>query len=261
MIAWYLDRWAPGWLCGCVLALCPARALCQAAADAPFGGTLAVTSNYIYRGVSESDGQGALQADLHGSTAGGTFAGIWATTRDRDLEPGTWGETQLYLGQRLNLSTSWTATLGARADYFVGGTPRRSDDYQELSFTLTWLDQLSFSLTAIPAAVRYSTYEQRYHPYRSPAFVADASGQWLLLGGWLGGGLYATAGAGYYYSSRPDDHPAPAVDYLYGNAGLAFEWRRWRIDAGYFVAQSSAALVFPYPVANRRFAGTLSWQF
>ena len=45
-----------------------------------------------------------------------------------------------------------------------------------------------------------------------------------------------------------------------GEAGLALERRRWRLDLGYFAAQSRAGELFPYPVA-RRFAGTLSWQF
>ncbi|MGH8267505.1 MAG: TorF family putative porin, partial [Steroidobacteraceae bacterium] len=201
------------WLCACTLALLwPARAFCQV--DEPsVGGTLALTSEYIYRGVSESDGRGALQADLHVSTAGGTFAGIWASTRDRDLEPRTPGEVQVYLGQRFSLSSAWTATLTGRADYFVGATAERSNDYQELSGALTWLDCCAFSLTAIPNALRYSAYYAGYHVYRSPAVVADGAGQWLLAEGLLGGGLYATAGAGYYHSGRPDSEPPAAIDY------------------------------------------------
>ncbi|MGH7749263.1 MAG: hypothetical protein ACREQ5_31530, partial [Candidatus Dormibacteria bacterium] len=156
---------------------------------------------------------------------------------------------------------AWTATLTGRADYFVGATAERSNDYQELSGALTWLDCCAFSLTAIPNALRYSAYYAGYHVYRSPAVVADGAGQWLLAEGLLGGGLYATAGAGYYHSGRPDSEPPAAIDYLYGNAGLAFQRRGWRIDAGYFVAQTRAAQVFPYPVANRRFAATVSWEF
>jgi uncharacterized protein (TIGR02001 family) len=254
-------------LCACALGLVwPQVGRCQSG-PASFGGTLAATTDYIYRGVSQSGDEGALQADLHGNTAGGTFAGVWATTRDRDLRPHTPGEVQLYLGQRLDLGADWSATLSGRADYFVGGSPRHSDDYQELSAALTWLDRYTFSVGYIPSAVRYTAYlapeeppEYYYHVSRSAAVVGDASGQWLLRSEFVGGSLYATAAAGYYYAGSSEEVDAPALGYLYGNAGLALERRRWRLDLGYFAAQSRAAQLFPYPVANR-LACTLSWQF
>jgi hypothetical protein len=259
----------PAWGYACVVALLwPHAASCQSE-PLPIGGSLAATSDYIYRGVSQSDGHGALQADLHASTPGGLYGGVWASTRDNHLEPGTDGEMQLYLGQRFNLGGAWSATVSGRADYFVGGAARHSDDYQEISAAVTWLDRYTLSFTAIPNAVRYSsvTYQyggyshEYYEVYRSPACVADAAGQWLLREGLFGGGaLYLTAAAGYYYARRPDHHPPPAVDYVYGNAGFALEWRSWRIDIGYFTAQSQAAELFPYPIA-KRLAGTVSWQF
>jgi hypothetical protein len=43
--------------------------------------------------------------------------------------------------------------------------------------------------------------------------------------------------------------------------GLAYEWHNWRIDVGYFLTQDRAQRLFPYPTANDRFAGTLSWRF
>jgi len=260
---------APAWGLACAVALAWPHTARGQSEPGPIGGSLAVTSSSIYRGVSQSDGHGAVQADLHASNPGGLFGGIWASTRDSNLEPGTDGEMQLYLGQRFSLGGAWSATVSGRADYFVGGPAHHSDDSQEIAASLTWLDRYTLSLTAIPNAVRYTevVYQyggiryEYYEVYRSPAFVADAAAQWLLREGiFSGGGLYLTAAAGYYYASRSDHHPPPAVDYLYGNAGLALEWRHWRIDAGYFAAQRQAAELFPYPVA-KRFAATVSWQF
>ena len=212
---------APAALCACALALLapyPARGQTD---PGPIGGSVAATSDSIYRGVSQSDGHGALQVDLHASGTAGMFGGVWASTRDSRLEPGTAGESQVYLGQRFSLNGAWSATVSGRADYFVGGPARHSDDYQEVSVALTRLDRYTLSISAIPNAVRYSSevyqaagyVHEYYEVYRSPAVVADAAGQWLLperLPG--GGGLYLTAAAGYYYASRPDHHPAPAVD-------------------------------------------------
>ena len=40
------------------------------------------------------------------------------------------------------------------------------------------------------------------------------------------------------------------------------EWRNLRLDVGYFLTQKAQAQrLFPYPTANDRFAGTLSWRF
>ena len=260
--------YAAGWLCACAAALlwpCSARSQSD---PGPIGGNLVATSDYIYRGVSQSDGHGALQADLHASTPAGAFVGVWASTRDGDLEPGTPAQMQIYVGQHFNLGSDWSATVSGRADYFVGAPVRHSDDYQEISAAFTWLDRYSLSITAIPSATRYvptvcysnGLQYPCYDIYRSAAFVADVAGQWLLREGLFGGGLYLTAAAGCYYGSAADHDQAPAVSYLYGNAGLALAWRRWRIDVGYFAGQSRGSDLFPYPVANR-LAGTVSWQF
>ena len=47
----------------------------------------------------------------------------------------------------------------------------------------------------------------------------------------------------------------------YGNAGLAFEFKSLRLDAGYYVAQERAQALFPYGRAGNRFAGSVSWHF
>ncbi len=216
-----------------------------------FGGNLAATTDYIYRGVSESDGA-ALQADLHGETRGGTFAGVWASTRDRSLEPGSRYDFDIYFGHRFELDSTWSASLAARSHYFAdGGEP--SDDYQELSGAVSWLDRWTVSLSAVPNAVRYWYYRRTT---RSPAWIADTSGQWLI-----GRGLFLTAAAGYYRSTGTGPGALAATGYAYGNTGVAYVHRGWRLDVGYFLAETQAQELFPYPIANRHVAGTLSWHF
>jgi hypothetical protein len=232
--------------------------------DFTYGGNLAVTSDDIYRGLSESAGEGALQADLH-AAVDGTFLGAWVSTRKRTLYPYADYDVEVYLGHRFDLSSTWGATLDARSRYFVAGAQPASADYQELSGSLTYLDRWTFSLTAIPNAVRYWYYARLT---RGPAWVAETSGQWLIAGG-----FFLTAGAGYYYSTgTAPAYPAAASSgmepaphslggYAYGNAGFAFEYRHWRLDLGYFLTQAKAQALSLYPSANERFAGTLTWRF
>ena len=80
---------------------------------------------------------------------------------------------EVYLGHRFTLSSAWNATLSARAHYFLGANAYEpSDDYQEISASLTYLDSWSVSLTCIPNAVRYWMYKRQS---RAPAWVADTS--------------------------------------------------------------------------------------
>jgi hypothetical protein len=229
-----------------------------------YGGDLAVTSDDIYRGLSESDGEGALQAELH-AALGGTYLGAWVSTRKRSLYPYADEDVEVYFGHRFDLSGTWGATLEARSRYFVAGAQPTSADYQELSGSLTYLDRWTVSVTAIPNAVRYWYYARLS---RAPAWVAETSGQWLIAGG-----FFVTAGAGYYYSTGTAPAyraPAPSTmefaatslgGYAYGNAGFAFEYRRWRLDVGYFLTQARAQALTLYPSANERIAGTLTWRF
>jgi len=219
------------------------------------GGSLAITSDYIYRGVSESDGEAVLQGDLHVSSTGGSFLGLWGSGRDSDLEPGTPAVLELYLGHRFDLTTAWSATLSARAHYYVGPNDpyEPSDDYQEITAAVSYLDRFTFSVTAIPNAVRYWVYQRLG---RDLAWVADASGQYLI-----GAGVLLTGGAGYYYSSGSGTGIERATGYGYGNVGLAYEWRAWRVDVSYFFTQEASHRTYPYPSADGRVAATLAWRF
>ncbi len=244
-----------------MLALMPAR-LTHAVA---FGGSIAVTSDYIYRGYSETNNKGAAQLDLHISTLSGTFLGVWTSTLDRKYRP--WADLDLeeYIGQRLMLSSAWVASVTATNYSFVGGHQRYSSDYQQLTASISYLDRWTVSASAIPNMLRYSDYyangggREFYRTGRYPAYDVETSGQWLIAMG-----LFVTGGAGYYLFTGTDSTPTrqPSLGYAYGNLGLAYEWRDWRLDVGYFHTQKAAAQqLFPYPIAGDRVAGTLSWSF
>lgn len=217
------------------------------------GGTLALTSDYLYRGVSQSDGRLAGQVDLHLSSNSGNYLGVWSSTRYDGLAPYAQYVVEPYIGHRFDLGNDWGVGVDARAHFLVGGQQEINDDTEEVSASLSYLDRWSVSVTAIPNAVRY-WFDRRLS--RTPAYVADTTVQWLI-----GKSFFLTAGVGYYYSTGTGPGIERAVGYLYGNGGLAFEYRRWRVDVGYFFAQEAAQRLFPYPTADQRVAATLAWRF
>ena len=244
-------RWVLPWLLLPLLGVGPAAA--DGLGSLTFGGNLVLTSDYIYRGVSSSNNNPAFQADLHVASGEGSFLGVWGSTRDNKIEPYADYELDIYLGHRFALGNAWSTTLSGRARYLLGGQQGTSDDYQEISVAVTYLDFWTVSVTAIPGAVRYWFYERLS---RAPAFVADTTVQWLLYKG-----LFLTGGAGYYHVTGTGPGIYAAHAYAYGNVGLAWEHRRWRLEIGYYFTGDTAEALMPYPSANERFAGSVAWRF
>lgn len=235
------------------IALCLGSA--PSARAVSFGGDVALTTDYIYRGLSETDHKGAVQLDLHASLATGTFAGVWTSTLDNKFRPYASYELEEYIGQRFDLSSAWNTSITATNYSYLDGHQYYSSDYQQIAASISYLDRWTFSLSAIPNALRYW---DNYRVGRYPAYDAETSGQWLIAKG-----FFVTAGAGYYLFTGTGATPIahPTMGYGYGNVGLAYEWRSWRVDVGYFLTEERAQRLFPYPYANDRFAGTLSWRF
>lgn len=269
------------------LAVLAANTLAAApAAAADWGGQAALTSDAIYRGVSESSGQPAAQAEVHASTTGGTFAGVsalgsFSTAPERLREPGAAAELGVYVGQRLALSESWNAQLSAYGHFFLDRERSIPSNYQEISAQVSYLDLWSISLTALPDAPRpgmpasYAYGSMSAYPGTQPghyqAWVAATQFQWGLSAH-----FFITGGAGYYFvqghlcyygytcsGTSPESAlgSSPPRGYAYGAAGAAYQWQHWRLDVGYFVTGSAAAQLYAFPTPKERVAGTLSWSF
>jgi uncharacterized protein (TIGR02001 family) len=236
-----------GIFCLCIAAATLAP---RAAGAVTVEGDISYTSDYIFRGISESGGRSAGQIDVRATTRDGTFVGVFATTLGHTWQR-SWGnfgwdyELEGYLGHRFDLSPAWSATLTGVSYWYVKGNVPMSNDYQEISVAVSYLDFWTVTAAAIPNAVLF--YGDR-RLGRYPAYVADTSVQLPLIGR-----LFFTAGAGYYTSTQ--------AGYAFGNAGFGFQLKSFRVDAGYYWAQDHAQELFPYGRAGSRFAGTLSWHF
>jgi uncharacterized protein (TIGR02001 family) len=211
-------------------------------------GDVTYTSDYIFRGISETGGHGAVQLDVHLTTLDGTFVGAFASTLGKVIDHYWDAELQTYIGHRFDMSPTWSTTLTAVNYKYLGGNVRVSNDYQELSLAASYLDRLTLSAFASPNFVKYDGY--RLGRYAS--YGIDASTQLPLVGQ-----LLFTAAIGYYSAGEGSE----SLGYVYGNTGLAFEYKRLRVDAGYYFTQERAQPEFPYGQARQRIAGTISWHF
>jgi uncharacterized protein (TIGR02001 family) len=110
-------------LMGAALALWAAPALAQDDTDAPtsafdVSGTATLTSDYVFRGVSLSDNDPAVQGSLEVQHVSGVYAGVWGSSIARYA--GTHVETDVYGGWR-GAAGGLDLDLGAVGYVYPGG--------------------------------------------------------------------------------------------------------------------------------------------
>ncbi|HEY5102986.1 MAG TPA: TorF family putative porin, partial [Steroidobacteraceae bacterium] len=110
------------------------------------GGSVDVTSDYIFHGVSESYGDPALQGDIHyrrdaGAGAAENFIGLWGSTISRDATGGGF-ELNAYLGRTFLISSDSSATLTYVHYAYPDDRDRPHYDYDELAAGWAYQDRL-----------------------------------------------------------------------------------------------------------------------
>lgn len=117
------------------------------AQDASFN--VAVTSDYIFRGVSQTDKDPALQAGVDFATSGGWYGGAWGS--NVDFADGTNTEVDIYGGYRFE-AKGFNFDLGVVSYTYLGTDAGLSDDTVELKAGVS----RAFGPASLGAVVYYS---------------------------------------------------------------------------------------------------------
>ena len=125
----------------CALLL-PAGAAC---ADSPFDGNLALTSDYMFRGLSQTWGKPALQGGVD-YNSGRFHAGAWTSNVSRNSYPGGGVELDVFTDAALWQRGDWNMRAGLYAYLYPGANldharpalPSRSLDTLEANASLQW---------------------------------------------------------------------------------------------------------------------------
>ncbi|MCE9521711.1 MAG: TorF family putative porin [Alphaproteobacteria bacterium] len=196
----------------------PAFADGEEAAASPWSATLAVTSDYRFRGQSQTQRDPALQGSIDFASETGFFAGVWASNIDFNDPGDTSIEVDLYAGVTQAISDKTEATFkvvyyaypdqdNAIADY----------DYVEVLASLSH----DFGAAAVTGEIAWS-----------PDYFAQTGSAVALTGTlavpladkfwFFDGGLSASGHAGYQWIDDNIAYGTP--DYVYFDVGLSAVW-------------------------------------
>ncbi|HEX2842041.1 TorF family putative porin [Hyphomicrobium sp.] len=202
----------------------------------------ALTSDYIFRGVSQTDEEAAVQAGFDASY-GILYAGIWASSVDKDFVGGSPTEIDIYAG----IKPTWgpaTFDLGVLYYYYPGSTQAGpgNPDVVEL--------KAGVSGEILPKLSAAQTF------YWSPEAAYDAGEYWVSETTLA----YALPKVFVFDPSLSGtvgfvDNLDFDSDYTYWNAGLTLAYGKFSFDFRYWDTDSDGETLYG-DLADERFVFT-----
>jgi uncharacterized protein (TIGR02001 family) len=109
------------------------------------GGSLAATSDYVFRGVSQTDESPAAQGSLDVGHSSGLYAGVWASNVDFDSPDGIDIELNFYVGWVFAFDNDTELDLQLVRYQYPGANPGYGINYNELIVGYSFLEYYTLS--------------------------------------------------------------------------------------------------------------------
>jgi uncharacterized protein (TIGR02001 family) len=209
-------------------------------------GALAATTDYVFRGISQTQGDGAIQADLHYEGSGGWFAGAWASSIDSGYDTVGRVELDAYAGWNWQLARDWSARLAYVRYLYPDASGGIDYDYGDLSARAAWRDRIVGTVAWSADLVRFS---QDGYAHRGNAWSYE-----LALRQPFASRFAATVGAGFYDQLF-------SVEYWSWNAGLSCTLASFELDLAWFTNSGAGRDAYGTQAAGDRWAFTALWRF
>ena len=210
---------------------------------AEFTGYVALTSDYVKRGVSQSDNGAALQLGADISFDSGFFAGAWGSSVDIDNEPTGHRdrELNLYVGYDYDVSDIWRLSANIVSYEYPRQTGDIDYNYVEYTLAVNYDDRLW---------LEYAYSPDLYNLNRSSDNV-ELFAEFSLSENWSVG-----SGVGYYDVSN-----LTGQGYGYWQVGATRNFRYANIDIRFHDTNRSVFIVSTDDLARARLAVTVIVPF
>lgn len=207
-------------------------------------GSVAVTTDYIYRGLSQTAGQPAAQAGVQLHSSSGWNAGMWGSSVDFQNGSGVAYELDLHAGYAWSLSPDWSMSLGY-VHYAYLNDDDSGYDYDEVNASLSYQQRATASIAWSPNTSKHTYWgfisEKQALAYEL-SLLQPLYTRWSLC-----------AGVGYY-----DLHDLVDTGYWYWSTGVSFNWQGMQLDLLHIDTDSTAARLFD---GGSRWTAALTWRF
>lgn len=206
-----------------LLALMPLAAQAQEEDSSGFNWNAAATSEYMFRGISQTDDHPAIQAGAGYSFSNGLYVGGWVSNVDFGAaDQDTDAEIDTFIGWNGDLGPTNLDVQLVRYNY-VGEPDGVDYAYNELIGKLTFAENYTATLG----------YTNDYLNTSTDSIYAGLGGSWEV-----GAGVNLTAGLGYTTVQGPED------GYLDYSVGANRDFGPVNIGLGYIGTDNTAEDLF-----------------
>lgn len=235
-------------LTGCAFILAWSAPLTRAAGVdvlAPFTFDVALSSDYVVHGVSRSQGEPTVQAQLGWIADSGWLAGAWLSTVNLNPGHGPTLELDPYFGRRWAFGRDWTARTDITRYVFRPAISAVKYDYTELRGALSFRDVLDVAVAWSPDYSGYSSNRiadgQTMLTYEVSTHVPAT--RWLSFNAGIG---------------RRDVRDAFRASYWYWSVGAETAFERVSLALSYIGASEEASELFGPEYAGDRLVATVA---
>ena len=219
-----------------LLVLMPLAAQAQEDDGSGFNWNAAVTSEYMFRGISQTDDKPAIQVGAGYSFSNGIYVGGWAS--NVDFGESTDAEIDAFIGWNGDLNDSVNLDVQLVRYNYVGEPDGVDYAYNELIGKVSFAENYSATLG----------YTNDFLNTDTDSFYAGVGGSWAV-----GNDFNVTAGLGYTTVQGPED------GYMDYSVGVNRDFGAANVALGYIGTDSSGEDLFGEDNAEDKFVLTVAF--
>jgi len=213
-----------------------------------FGASIGITSDYLVRGISRSNHNPSLQADVHASLGQGFDAGLFAASVQ--IAPNQQHNTELsgFVGFARDIADAWHSRIAINHYSYPWNAAGSQYDYDELDLDVTYQQWLTLS-------AMYSPNTPRYLP---PWGISSVTAKAIEVSAQapLSREFFLIGGVGYaHVAGRFAD------GYTYWSGGGQYSLGKLSFSLQYIGSAGAATQLYYDSAAHNRVVGTVIWHF